>query len=359
MHGPVGSFLAGIVAAIFGLPTPTEFHRFEWPMALLLLLVLPLLVGMYVFMQMRRRRYALRYANVPLLKEAVGSGPGIRRHIPVAVYLLALTAMILALARPQGILDTPYASGTIVLAIDVSGSMMAEDVAPNRMEATKRAVREFVERQPRGVEIGIVQFSDFGIISQVPTRDKKQVLEAISRLQPQRGTNIGDGLLAALDAILDAGDMQRSAGQPQFPTQPTPGPSTQDGPPPASIVLLSDGESNTGPPALRIAEMAAAAGIKVYTVGIGTPEGTILRIQGRNVYTRLDEATLRDIADMTGARYFSAQDEAELRQVYEELARERQVEQEETELTFVLTGAALLLSLVGGALSLAWFNRLP
>lgn len=345
-------------AALIDLPTPSAFHRFEWPAALYLLLVLPVLIGIYVFMQMRRRQYAVRYASVSLLAEAVGKGPGIRRHVPAMVYLAAVTAMILALARPQGILDTPYATGTVVLAIDVSGSMFAEDVHPNRMEATKRAAREFVERQPRGVQIGIVQFSDFGVVSQVPTRDKRQVLDAISRLQPQRGTNIGDGLLAALDSILLSND-DRPATPPAAPgAVPTPPPAGQQ-PPPASIVLVSDGESNTGPPPQRIAEYAAAAGIKVYTVGIGTPEGTILRIQGRNVFTRLDERTLRDIADITGGRYFSAQDEDELRQVYEELAREREVEQEETELTFVLTGAALLLSLVGGALSLAWFNRLP
>lgn len=359
MAGLAGSYATNVLMWVFGIPVPKAFHGFEWPAALILLLLLPAFIALYVLMQLRRRQYAVRYASVSLLREAIGSGPGIRRHIPAAIYLVALTAMILALARPHGILDTAFASGTVVLAIDVSGSMRAVDVHPNRMEATKQAAREFVERQPRGVQIGIVQFSDFGVVTQAPTRDKKQVLAAINQLEPQRGTNIGDGLLAALDAILisNEGDSASPSRTPPG-VVPTPRANT-DGPPPASIVLVSDGESNVGPPPLRIAEYAAAEGVKVYTVGIGTPEGTIVYIQGRNIFTRLDERTLRDIADLTGGRYFSAQDEAELRQVYEELARERQVEQEETELTFVLTGAALLLSLVGGALSLAWFNRLP
>jgi Ca-activated chloride channel homolog len=359
--GSLGTKAMGLAAAIFGLPTPSALHRFEWPAALYLLLLLPLLVGLYVLMQMRRRRYAMRYASVSLLREAVGSGPGVRRHIPAAIYLLALTAMIFALARPQGLLNTAYSTGIVILAIDVSGSMIADDVEPTRMEATKRAVREFVERQPRGVQIGVVSFSDFGALVQAPTREKKPVIDAINRLQPQRGTNMGGGLQAALDAIYEGTDGTRPAARTPFGLQPTPTPPSADAnrPPPASIVLLSDGQSNTGPPPVRVAEEAVDAGVKIYTVGIGTPEGTIIRVEGRNVFTRLDDRTLQEIADMTGGEYFSAQDESELRRIYEQLARERQTEEEETELTFVLTGLALFLSLIGGALSLAWFNRLP
>ncbi len=141
---------------------------------------------------------------------------------------------------------------------------------------------------------------------------------------------------------------------------PTPTPAqTRDKPPPASIVLVSDGQSNTGPPPLRVADEAVAAGVKVYTIGIGTPEGTVLRIQGRAVFTRLDEDTLRGMADATGGRYLNAQDESALKRVYDELARERHSEPQETELTFYLTGTALVLSIIGGAFSLFWFNRLP
>ncbi|MFN8559741.1 MAG: VWA domain-containing protein [Dehalococcoidia bacterium] len=324
-------------------------------------------------MQRRRRRYAVRYASPSLLRDAVGSGPGIKRHVPAAVYLLALTAMIVALARPQAPIEVPHNTGTVVLSIDVSGSMQATDVKPNRMEATKDAARRFVEQQPKGVKVGIVSFSDFGALIQAPTRDRDLVLKAIDRLRPQRGTNIGSGLQVALDAVYEGstslarrpprpgGAVTGAGGGPRVAAPRTPPPPPADGkrPPPASIVLVSDGESNVGPPPLEVAQEAVKAGVKVYTVGIGTKEGSVLRIQGRSVFTRLDEDTLKGIADQTGARYLSAQSEAELTQVYDELARERQFEKEKTEVTFGVTAAALGLSLLGGVLSLLWFNRLP
>ncbi|HEY7466373.1 MAG TPA: VWA domain-containing protein [Dehalococcoidia bacterium] len=329
---------------------------FEWPMALWLLLILPAIVGLYVWMQTRRRRYALRYASVSLVQQAVGKGPGIRRHIPAALYLLAIGALIIALARPQATIPVPSNSGTIILSIDVSGSMFAEDVEPNRMEATKDAVREFVEKQPEGVKIGVVSFSDFGALVAPPNEDRKQALEAIRRLRPQRGTNIGAGLSVALDAIYE----DQSAADVPVTNNPAPTPTPlPDDVPPASIVLVSDGQSNTGPDPLDIANEAAKAGIKVYTVGIGTEEGTVLQIQGRNVFTRLDETTLRGMAEATGGRYFNAQDEGDLRQIYDDLSRERVLEDKETEVTFAFAAAALIFSMLAGGLGLAWFNRLP
>ncbi|HXH21940.1 MAG TPA: VWA domain-containing protein [Dehalococcoidia bacterium] len=344
-------------------PWSIDSFGLQAPEALVFLLLLPVVVGAYVLMQLSRRKYAVRYASVSLLREAVGKGPGIRRHIPAALYLVALGAMIFALSRPKGIVENAFDTGTVILAIDVSGSMWAEDVAPNRMEATKAAVKEFVKKQPKGVEIGIVSFSDFGILSQAPTRDKRAVNKAVDRLQPQRGTNIGGGLQAALDAIYEGADTPRPGAQnrsPFAPVQPTPvRPAASGAPPAATIVLLSDGQSNTGPSPLAVAEEAVAAGIKVFTIGIGTPQGTVLRIQGRNVFTRLDEETLQAIADATGGKYLSAQDEKQLANVYDELARERQSEPQERDLTYYVTGVALLFSLVAGGFSLAWFNRLP
>jgi Ca-activated chloride channel family protein len=330
---------------------------FEWPWALALLLVLPGIVGLYVWMQTRRRRYALRYASVSLVQQAVGKGPGVRRHIPAALYLLAMAALIIALARPQATIPVPSNSGTIILSIDVSGSMFAEDVEPNRMEATKVAAREFVEKQPEGVKIGVVSFSDFGALVAPPSEERKQALEAISRLRPQRGTNIGAGLAVALDAIYE----DQADGAPAVTNDPAAARTPQEGidTPPASIVLVSDGQSNTGPDPLEIANEAAKAGIKVYTVGIGTPEGTVLQIQGRNVFTRLDETTLRGMAEATGGRYFNAQDEGDLREIYDDLSRERVFEDKETEVTFAFAAAALVLSLAAGTLGLVWFNRLP
>ncbi len=334
--------------------------EFIWPQALAGLILVPALAGVYVWMQRRRRRYALRYASVSLVQAAVGPGPGIRRHIPAALYLIAVAAMIFALARPRATVPVLLDTGTLILAIDVSGSMFAEDVAPNRMEATRQAVRSFVEKQPSGVKIGIVSFTDFGALVAPPTRDREVVLDAIDRLRPQRGTNIGAGLEVALDAIYEGIDGERPGARtaPLPGVTPTPSAATA-APPPASIVLLSDGQSNTGPSPLDVAQEAVAAGVRVYTVGIGTAAGTTLEIRGRRVFTRLDEETLRRVADLTGGLYFSAADEAELQAVYDDLSRQRETEHEERELTFVVTGVALLLSLAAGALGLLWFNRLP
>lgn len=341
---------------------------FIWPQALYALLLIPLLLAVYLWMQRRRARYAVRFASVAMVRQAVGKGPGIRRHIPAAFFLLALAGMIVALARPQATVTVPRNTGTVMLVIDVSGSMQATDVRPNRMEATKEAANLFVSRQPSGVKIGVVSFSDFGALVQPPTRDKELVQKAIDRLRPQRGTNIGGGLQTALDALYEGSDAPRptvvpsgSAGPIARPTPvPTPNPAAADAKaPPASIVLVSDGESNVGPPAVEVAQEAQRAGVKVYTVGIGTKEGVNLNIQGRRVFTRLDEDTLRSIADTTGGRYLNAQNESELRAVYDELAREREFEKEKTEITFGFTAGALVLSMVGGLLSLLWFNRLP
>ena len=262
-------------------PWSIDSFGFQAPEALIFLLLLPIIAGLYIWMQTRRRQYAVRYASVSLLREAIGTGPGVRRHVPAALYILALTAMVFALARPKGVVENTFDTGTVVLAIDVSGSMWAEDVLPNRMEATKDAVKDFVRKQPRGVQIGIVSFSDFGILSQAPTRDKNAVIKSVDRLTPQRGTNIGGGLQASLDAIYEALDIPRpdtSSSRSPFapvPTAPSTGRATAD---PgkgeaATIVLLSDGQSNTGPPALDVAQEAAAAGVKVFTIGIGTAGG--------------------------------------------------------------------------------------
>ena len=330
---------------------------FEWPWALAFLLVIPVLTAVYISMQRRRQHYALRYASVSLVQQAVGSGPGMKRHIPAAFYLLALTAMVIALARPEASIPTPTTTGTVILSIDVSGSMFAQDVEPNRMEATKEAARSFVETQPSGVKIGIVSFSDFGALVAPPDDDRRQALESISRLRPQRGTNIGAGLAVALDAIYE----DQADGEPIVTNEPTPTPGPDDtlSAPPASIVLVSDGQSNTGADPLELAEEAARNGIKIFTVGIGTPEGTVLQIQGRNVFTFLDEATLKGMADLTGGRYFNAQDETDLREIYDDLSRERVIESRETEITFAFAAVALVFSMMAGGLGLIWFNRLP
>jgi Ca-activated chloride channel family protein len=338
-----------------------------FPLGLWLTLLVPILVALYIWAQRRRQKYALRYASLSLVKEALGRGPGIRRHIPPALFLIALFFMTAAVARPVAVVTVPLQEGTVILAIDVSGSMQAEDLKPNRMEAAKEAAKAFVLRQGQDVKVGIVSFSGDASLVQSPTTDKELVIQAISRLRPQRATAIGRGILTSLDAIFESEEgvlpsvaalqrLEASGGQARPAPTPPPGGTLNA---PATIILLSDGQNNQFPAPLQIIDEAISRGIRVYTVGVGSAEGTILRIQGRQIRTRLDEATLKQIAQATDAEYFNASNEKDLRAVYEHLSTQLVLRQQKTEVTAYLTALAALLSIVGGGLSLLWFNRLP
>ena len=337
---------------------------FQWPFMLWLLLLIPVLIVAYIIAQRRRQKYALRYASLSLVKDALGRGPGLRRHIPPLIFLLALTVMILAIARPIAVVALPSQEGTVILTMDVSGSMMADDLKPTRMEAAKTAARAFVDKQPPGVLIGVVSFSDNASIVQAPTDDKTAVLAAINRLQPQRATAIGRGLLTSIDAIFAGGDAE-AALAPRLPpgVEPTPTPSPTPVPrgyfQPAIIVLLTDGENNQFPAPMQIINQVVDRGIRVYTVGIGSVQGTILHIQGRSVRVRLDETTLKQIADATDGQYYNASNSNDLRAIYENLSTHLVMRAQKQEITFALTSVAALLTLIAGFLSLLWFNRLP
>lgn len=339
-----------------------------------LLLLIPVFIIVYILLQRRRQKYALRYASLSLVKEAMGRGPGWRRHIPAALFLVALTWMIVALARPEANTLVPSAEGTIILAVDVSGSMTATDLQPNRMEAAKAAARAFVEKQPDTVQVGIVSFSDNAFVVQPPTDDKEALLSAINRLNWQRGTAIGRGLVASLEAIAEkagqpaeinlsqdgqgnGGTNGGTNGNNNGVPQPTPMPKGQYQN--AIVVLLTDGENNQWPEPVEIAQIAADRGIRVYTVGIGSEEGAIVRIQGRAIRTRLDEQTLRTIAEMTDGIYYNAQTEADLVKVYENLSTNLVLKTDQVEVTAYFTAAAVFFSLLAGFFSLMWFNRLP
>lgn len=332
---------------------------------LTLLLIIPVLIIVYILLQRRRQKYALRYASLSLVKEAMGRGPGWRRHVPAAIFLLALTAMIFALARPEMETLVPSADGTIILAVDVSGSMTATDLQPNRMEAAKAAARAFVEKQPDTVQVGIVSFSDNAFVVQPPTDDKDALLSAVNRLNWQRGTAVGRGLVASLEAIAEKTgdpieidlnpDDEQSNGNAA--PQPTPMPKGQYQN--SIVVLLTDGENNQWPEPIEIAQIAADRGIRVFTVGIGSEEGAIVRIQGRAIRTRLDEQTLRTIAEMTDGVYYNAQSESDLVKVYETLSTNLVLKTDQTEVTAYVTAIAVVLSLLAGFFSLMWFNRLP
>lgn len=333
--------------------------EFIWPMMLWFMLFVPILIVLYILAQRRRQKYALRYASLSLVKEALGRGPGRKRHIPPALFIAALAVMLFALARPASIVTLPAQEGTIILTIDVSGSMRADDMKPNRLEVAKSAAKDFVAKQPSGVKIGVVSFSDNAFLVQAPTSDKEAVTAALNRLTPQRGTAIGSALLTSIDAIFE--DAFLEGGVPITSTEPTPTPTPlpKGVYEPAIIVLLSDGESNRGPRPLEIIDRVAARGVRVYTVGVGSVEGVVLSTGGRSMRVRLDETVLKRIAEATEGEYFNASTESDLRAIYDNLSTHLVFRKQQTEITAIFTGIAVALSLIAGMLSLLWFNRLP
>jgi Ca-activated chloride channel homolog len=309
----------------------------------------------YILLQRRRKRYALRFGSLSLLKEALGRGPGWRRHIPPALFLLALAVMLVALARPSSVVVLPSQEGTVILTMDVSGSMRADDLKPSRLDAAKAAARAFIKEQQPGVKIGVVSFSDSAFLVQAPTDDKQQVLAAINRLTPQRGTAIGSALLTSVEAAFE--DASLEGGAALTTTEPTPTPMPKGVYAPAIVVLLSDGESNRGPRPLTIVDQVAARGVRVYTVGVGTEQGTVLRSFGRSMRVRLDETTLKAIAEATDGAYYNASTAADLEAVYRNLGKHTEFRSQQTEITAFFTAAAILVLLGAGALSLLWFSR--
>ncbi len=314
-------------------------------------------------MQRRRKKYAVRYASLSLVKDAMGGGPGFRRHIPPLLFLIGIAMMLVAFARPTAMIKLPSNESTVILTIDVSGSMQADDVKPDRMTAAKAAALDFVESQPRDVLIGVVSFSDVAAQVQAPTRDKEAVKKAITELTPQRGTAIGRGILTSVKAVFEDFDLAEALRpsdglrNPFTPLVPNPGfAKAYDS---AFVVLLTDGQNTTGPDPLEVINEATDRGLRIYTVGLGSSEGTILRIRNRSVRVFLDEPTLRQIAGATGAQYFKADSETDLRDIYKDLSTRLVFKREETEITAGFTGLALVSMVFAGALSMLWFNRLP
>ena len=334
---------------------------FIWPTMLVLLFLIPLFGVLYIMLQQRRRRLAASYGSLGLVAGATGRGPGIRRHIPPALFLVGLTILAIALARPQAAVSLPKVEGTVILVFDVSGSMAADDLKPTRMEAAKAVARDFVERQPPSVQLGVVAFSDGGLSVQAPTNDQEAVLASIDRLTPQRGTSLGQGILAALNTIAvdDAGQT------PDLDSSLTPGPTTTPTPVPegayesAVIVLLTDGENTDAPDPLEAAQAAADRGVRIYTVGIGSAAGATLQINGFTVHTRLDEAMLQQISEIARGAYYRAENEEDLHSIYENLVTRFVIKPEKMEVTSIFAGASILVLLMGGTFSLLWFGRLP
>lgn len=312
---------------------------FQWPYLLLSLGLVPVLLALYLLAQRRRRAYAVRFTNLELLHEVVGRGPGIRRHVPPLLFLLGLGALLVSLARPTAVIAVPHDGATTMLVLDVSGSMTAEDLQPNRMEAAKQAARAFVDALPKDLPIGLVSFNATASVNTPITRDHDAVARGIGALRADGGTAIGDGLNLALDQLA-----QRTADD-------------QGRRPPAVVVLLSDGQSSAGRPPEVAAARATTEGIRVHTVGIGQ-RGASPRVGGRQAIS-LDEATLQTIASATGGRYFYAPETSELEQVYAELGSQISWLEEPTEVTSLVTALGTLFVVVGGLASLRWFQQLP
>jgi Ca-activated chloride channel family protein len=338
---------------------------FIWPVMLVSLLSVPLFGLLYVWLGRRRRRFAERYGSLGIVQEAAGRQLGRRRHIPPALFLAGLTTLMIGLARPQAEVSLPRIEGIVMLAFDVSGSMAADDFKPTRLEAAKAVAMDFVERQPSSVQIGVVAFSDSGFAVQRPSNDQATILSAINRLTPQRGTSLGQGILASLNAIAkETGQAPLLANSntdgDATPTPlPTPTPMPEGIYTPAVIVLITDGENNISPDPLDAAQTAADRGVRIHAIGVGSAAGTTLHVNGFTVHTQLDEALLQEIAKLTDGVYYNAENEEDLRTIYESLDPEWVIKPENMEVTSIFAGASILMLLVGAAFSLVWFSRVP
>ena len=364
---------------------------FEWGSLLWLLFLVPILVLLYIWAQRRRRRYAARYASILLVKDALGKGPGFKRHIPAILLLAGITVGIVALARPQATVLLPSAHGTVILVLDTSGSMRAGDIRPSRFEAAKAAAKEFINKQPRTVKIGIVAFAGSAALVQPPTTSREDLFASIDRLVMQRATAVGSGILVALSAIFESSPQAQQQGQDQgfggfggfgggfggggggFGQQPQPdsnapvagAPDPNNAPPPAApgsytsaaVVLLTDGQTNTGPNPLDAAQAAADKGVRVFTVGVGTTNGDTVGMEGRRFRVGLDEESLKKIAQNTAAAYYKAENAGDLLRIYRALSVRLTMGRTPTEVTALFVAVAMGIILIGAVMSLLWFNR--
>jgi len=319
---------------------------FAFPAALVALALVPLLLAAYVIVQRRRVKYALRFTNLPLLANVVDGAPRWRRHVPPLLVLTALAALIVGVARPQMAVAVPREEGTVILAIDRSGSMLATDVEPSRMAAARAAAATFVKGLPKGFKVGLVSFSDQADVVLPPTANHEDAVKALETLEADNGTALGDAITRSVDLGLTSLNTKVA----------------KDGS--LVVLLLSDGANTTGDATpLDAADQAAKAKVPVYTVALGTDAGTIT-ITAADGAERLyrvppDPDTLRAVAQTTGGKFFAAADAKSLQSVYSKIGSQVGTEIEQRELTAVLTGAGAVLLLGGSALSLAWFNRLP
>ena len=315
---------------------------------------------MYWWLQQKKKQTALRYANLEIVKAAIGKGLWWRRHVPPAILLAALGAMLFATARPTAVITLPTHHETVILALDVSGSMRANDVQPSRIEAAQAAARAFIADQPRSTRIGVVAFAGSAALVQPPTSNRHDLRAAIDQLQLQHATAVGSGILVSLKAIFPQDEFDlplpghRRAAKQALPMRKRCRPAPT---PRRAIILLTDGQTTAGPDPVDAARLAAERGVRVFTVGVGTDNGQILNGEGWSMRVRLDEEPLKAIADLTRAEYFYAGNAPDLRKVYETLRAKLVMEKKETEITALFSAIAAAAVLLSATLSLLWFNR--
>jgi Ca-activated chloride channel family protein len=342
-----------------------------WPGFLLLLGLIPLLVAAYIWILRRRRRMAVRFSSLSLVREALPRQSRLRRHLPFALFLVALTSLVIAFTRPVAIVSVPTGQATIILALDVSRSMCSTDIAPNRLETAKAAALSFIRRQEPHTQIGIVAFAGYAELIQPPTGDQEVLEDAVMSLITGRRTAIGSAILKSLAAIAE---VDPSVAPPVTSAssgiQPTPVPKGAYAP--SIVVLLTDGASNQGPLPLDAAQQAVDRGVRVYTIGFGTEDGGVLDCGdsflggdpfgggglgggfGAGFRRGIDDQALKDIADMTGGTYYSAESAGELQEVFRSLPTYLITKHETIEISVAFTAIGALLVVVALVLASIW-----
>jgi Ca-activated chloride channel family protein len=318
---------------------------FQWPLVLVALLVVPLLVALHVVRERRRTDFAAAFANPALLPNVIDRAPGPRRHLPLVLMLLGLTAIVVGVARPQMEVNVKREEATVVLALDVSRSMKAEDVAPTRLDAARKAAKAFVAKVPEKFRVGVVSFATRAVVGVAPTEDRSLVEASLDTLAPGEGTAIGDAVALSTRVGRDrVGDDAASA--------------------PRSVLLISDGARDGGAVTPQAAaQQAKRLRVPVYTVLVGTPEGVVEETLtgGLRQIIRVPPApdTLREIAQLSGGEFFTATDAEGLERVYEELGSRLGTRKQSREVGDYFAGGAAAFLLAGGALSALWFRRVP
>ena len=380
---------------------------FLWPSLLWLLLLVPLMVGLYIWLLQRRKQGVVRYGNMGLLKQAAGPSNW-RRHLPPALLLGALTLLLLAVARPTAMVSLPSHRATVMMAMDVSGSMRAADIKPTRIEASQKAAKQYIKEQPKDVVIGMVAFSSSAFVVQNPTTDRQALDAAIDKFELQRGTAVGNAILVSLQTLFpqenfpissfnnggfgggggmggygggqggyggmsrfgrtaggNCGRVAEGGGNVGRPLGQAGGAPTKAHVPvePGTykngvIILMTDGQTTTGCDPIEAARLASEYGVRVFTIGFGTTRGNDVNFGGFSMRAQLDEESLKKIADLTKAKYFKASSSEDLKSVYDLLTKQLVVEVKEMEVSSFFAAAAAILMMVAAGLSVAWFGRI-